>query len=287
MSDRAKYHAGVDIGSAFTKAALVGQKQIVSGEILPSGGSYKEAARRALEAALSTAGVSSEDLAGIVVTGVGAESAPFEACKVSDISCQAAGCRWVFPSARTVIDIGGQFTKTIRLSPDGRMTDFLMNEKCAAGSGRFLQIIARILNIGFEEIGPLSLKSRSPVEFSTNCAVFAESETISRIAEGAHPEDILAGVHRAMAAKVAMLVKRLKLDEDVVLTGGGGEDAGLVSAISENLGVKVLVPDKPRLTAAFGAALLAEKECGTNHSRSDAAPITSLPLPIRTESGCR
>jgi predicted CoA-substrate-specific enzyme activase len=260
MSGHKKYYAGVDIGSAFTKAALVSQKEVAACEILPSGGNYKETARRALDAALLAVGISFNDLAGIVVTGVGAESTPFDAYQVSDISCQATGCRSIFPSARTVIDIGGQFTKTVRLAPDGRMTDFLMSEKCAAGSGRFLQIIARILNIGLEEIGPLSLKSRSPVEFSTNCAVFAESETISRIAEGARPEDILAGVHRAMAAKVSMLVKRLKMEQDVVLTGGGGEDVGLVRAISENLGIKILVPEKPRLTAAFGAAFLAEKE---------------------------
>jgi predicted CoA-substrate-specific enzyme activase len=169
------------------------------------------------------------------------------------------GCHCLFPSARTVIDIGGQFTKAAKITPQGRIADFLMSEKCATGSGRFLQIIARILHVNLEDIGPLSLKSRTPVEFSTNCAVFAESETVSRIAEGARAEDILAGVHRAMASKVAMLVKRLKMEHDVVLTGGGGEDAGLVLAISDALGVKVLVPEQPRLTAAFGAACLAEE----------------------------
>jgi predicted CoA-substrate-specific enzyme activase len=140
-----------------------------------------------------------------------------------------------------------------------------MSEKCATGSGRFLQVIARILRINVEDIGHLSLKSESPVEFSTNCAVFAESETISRIAEGARMEDILAGVHRALAAKVAMLVKRLKMEEDVVLTGGGAEDVGLVSAVSEALGVHVLVPDLPRLTAALGAATLAKEEKDKTH----------------------
>ena len=135
-----------------------------------------------------------------------------------------------------------------------------MSEKCATGSGRFLQVISRILQVPLDEIGPLSLQSEKPVEFSTNCAVFAESETISRIAEGAKPADILAGVHRAMAAKVGMLVKRLKLEPDVVLTGGGGEDAGLVGAIGDALKLTIRVPEKPRLTAAFGAALLASEE---------------------------
>jgi predicted CoA-substrate-specific enzyme activase len=261
MSDFQKYYAGVDIGSSFIKAVLVTHRQIVSAEIIPSGGSYKEAARRVLDEVLSRVRVSLERLSGIVVTGIGAESAPFQARQFSDISCQATGCHHLFPSARIVIDIGGQFTRAVKLTPRGSISNFLMSEKCATGSGRFLQVIARILHIKIEEIGFLSLKSQSPVEFSTNCAVFAESETVSRIAEGARTEDILAGVHRAMAAKVAMLVKMLKMEPDVVLTGGGGEDAGLVSAVSEALGVKVWVPEQPRLTAALGAACLASKEC--------------------------
>jgi predicted CoA-substrate-specific enzyme activase len=229
-------------------------------EILSSGARYKETAQRALDQALSKGRISLDKLSGIVVTGIGAESAPFQARQFSDISCQAAGCRSLFPSARIVIDIGAQFTRAVKLTPQGRVANFLMSEKCAAGSGRFLQVIARILHIKFEDIGPLSLKSQRPVEFSTNCAVFAESETISRIAEGARMEDILAGVHRALAAKAAMLVKRLKMEQDVVLTGGGGEDTGLVSAVSEALGVNVLVPEHPRLTAALGAARLAKEE---------------------------
>jgi predicted CoA-substrate-specific enzyme activase len=259
MSDSQEYYAGVDIGSAFIKAVLVNHKQIMASEILASGGNYKKTARRVLDEVLSNARVSLEKLSGIVVTGIGAESAPFPARQVSDISCQAMGCHSLFPSARTVIDIGGQFTKAAKLTPKGRIANFLMSEKCATGSGRFLQVIARILRIKMEDIGPLSLKSQTPVEFSTNCAVFAESETVSRIAEGARMEDILAGVHRAMAAKVAMLVKRLKMEPDVVLTGGGGEDSGLVLAVSEALGIKVLVPEQPRLTAAMGAACLAEE----------------------------
>ncbi len=260
MSDNQKYYAGVDIGSAFIKAVLACHKQIMASKIVGSGGNYKETARRVLDEVLSKAGVSREKLSGIVVTGIGAESAPFRARQVSDISCQAVGCRSLFSSARIVIDIGGQFTKAAKLTPKGRIANFLMSEKCATGSGRFLQVIARILRINIEDIGPLSLKSQTPVEFSTNCAVFAESETVSRIAEGARMEDILAGVHRAMAAKVAMLVKGLKMEPDVVLTGGGGEDAGLVLAVSEALGVKVLVPEQPRLTAAMGAARLAEED---------------------------
>jgi len=260
MSDDQEYYAGVDIGSAFIKAVLINQKQIIAYGILSSRGSYNETAKRVLDQALSKGRLSLDKLSGIVVTGVGAESAPFQARQFSEISCQAAGCRFLFPSARIVIDVGGQFTRAIKLTAQGRVANFLMSEKCATGSGRFLQVIARILRIKIEDIGPLSLKSQKPVEFSTNCAVFAESETISRIAEGARTEDILAGVHRALAAKVAMLVKRLKMEHDVVLTGGGAEDAGLVLSVSEALGVEVLVPEQPRLTAALGAAMLAREQ---------------------------
>jgi predicted CoA-substrate-specific enzyme activase len=260
MSDDQEYYAGLDIGSAFIKAVLIHQKQIVAYEMFSSGGRYKEIARRVLDQVLTKGHVRLDKLSGIVVTGIGAESTPFQARQFSDISCQAAGCRSLFPSARIVIDIGGQFTRAVKLTPQGRVANFLMSEKCATGSARFLQVIARILRIKIEDIGPLSLKSQKPVEFSTNCAVFAESETISRIAEGACMEDILAGVHRALAAKVAVLVKGLKMEKDVVLTGGGGEDIGLVSAVNEALGVDVLVPEQPRLTAALGAAILAKEE---------------------------
>ena len=259
MNDTLKYYAGVDIGSVSIKAVLIAAGEIVATELMVSGGNYKDAARQVMDSVLTQAGIGADRISGIVVTGLGAESAPFPARQVSDISCQAMGCHRLFPSARTVIDIGGQFTKAARITPRGRVADFLMSEKCATGSGRFLQVIARILHVRLEDIGSLSLASKAPVEFSTNCAVFAESETVSRIAEGARAEDILAGVHRAMASKVAMLVKRVKMEPDVVLTGGGGEDAGLVMAIGAALVVKILVPDSPRLSAAFGAACLAEE----------------------------
>ncbi len=260
MNSKLKIYAGVDVGSVSIKAALASGGKVLASALTPSGGNYRDGAERILEQVLAEAGVAREQLAGIVSTGVGAESVPFSSRRVSDLSCQAAGCIRLFPAARTVIDIGGQFTKVALMTAQGRITDFLISEKCATGSGRFLQVIARILGIRIEEIGPLSLKSRAPVEFSTNCAVFAESETISRIAEGARPEDILAGVHRAMAAKVSMLVRRVRMAPEVVLTGGGGEDAGLAAAVNQALGLAVRVPENPRLTAATGAAFLAEEE---------------------------
>jgi (R)-2-hydroxyacyl-CoA dehydratese activating ATPase len=254
-----KYYAGLDMGSVSIKAALISEKQLIATSLIASGGNYKNGARKVMDDVLAHAGISRERLSGLVVTGLGADSSPFGGRQISDISCQAKGCHCLFPTARTIIDIGGQFSKAARITPEGRIADFLMSEKCATGSGRFLQVIARILHVSLDDIGQLSLQSENPIEFSTNCAVFAESETISRIAEGAKAADILAGVHHAMAAKVSMLVKRLKLTPDVVLTGGGGEDQGLVQAIGDALKVKIWVPDQPRISAAFGAACLAQE----------------------------
>lgn len=259
MKDQ-KYYAGLDMGSVSIKAVLTSDRRIIASSLIASGGNYKNGATKVMDDILSHAGISIAELSGLVVTGLGAESSPFSGRQVSDVSCHARGCFELFPTARTLIDIGGQFTKAAKITNQGRIGDFLMSEKCATGSGRFLQVISRILHVPLDEIGPLSLQSENPIEFSTNCAVFAESETISRIAEGAKPADILAGVHRAMAAKVSMLVKRLKLAPDVVLSGGGGEDAGLVQAIALALKTNILVPDHPRLTAAFGAACLAEED---------------------------
>lgn len=256
MTKDSRYFAGLDMGSVSIKSVVIKNGRIVSSGLVPSSGAYKAAAENVTKQVLADAGIALEDLSGMVITGIGAPSAPFEGRQVSDVACHARGCYTVFPTVRTIIDIGGQFTKVAKVTERGDIADFLMSEKCATGSGRFLQVISRILRIPIAEIGPLSLQSQNPVEFSTNCAVFAESETISRIAEGAKPADILAGVHRAMAAKVNMLAKRVKLEPDIVVTGGGGEDAGLVAAIGNAIGRKVLVPEKPRLTAAFGAACL-------------------------------
>jgi len=188
MNDTPKYYAGLDIGSVSIKAALINEKRVIASSLIASGGNYKGGAKKVMEDVLTHAAITFDQLAGLIITGLGAESAPFTARHISDISCQAKGCHCLFPTARTIIDIGGQFTKAAKITPRGSITDFLMSEKCATGSGRFLQVIARILHISLDDIGPLSLRSENPVEFSTNCAVFAESETISRIAEAPKPK---------------------------------------------------------------------------------------------------
>jgi predicted CoA-substrate-specific enzyme activase len=186
------------------------------------------------------------------------KSTPSRRRTAADISCHAAGIHYLLPSVRMVIDIGGQFCRAIKLDPNGRPLNFVHNEKCAGGSGKFLQVIARILHMNVDDIGTVSLQSRNPVQFTTGCAVFAESEAVSRIAEGASPADILAGVHKAMSAKIVNLTVRLGLAQDCAVTGGGAKDIGLVRALEAELGMKVLVPEEPWITGALGAALLGE-----------------------------
>jgi len=253
------YSMGIDIGSVTTKAAIIKDGELIVSHIIPSGANYRIAAQRAMEEVLAKGGLSPSDIAYIIATGYGASSADFVQERVTDISCCARGVHHVFPSVRTVIDIGGQASKAIRVNEEGRATNFVVSERCAAGSGRFLQIIARVLQVDMKDIGPLSLKSENPITYTTGCAVFGESEAISRVAEGTSKEDIVAGVHNAIAAKVSNLTDRVGLEEDCALTGGGALDVGLVKRVEEKLRVHLLVPAEPQISAAFGAALFAEE----------------------------
>jgi predicted CoA-substrate-specific enzyme activase len=252
-----KYTLGIDVGSGFSKAVVFGDGILLSYAILPSGGNFADAARKVAGAAIEKASISNAAIATTVATGYGSSAVDFADRTVADISCHAAGVYRLFPSVGTVMDIGSQFCRAIKLDDDGRVTNFVQNEKCAGGSGKFLQVIARILHMNVEDISALSLQSTNPVEFTTGCAVFAESEAVSRIAEGASPADILAGVHKAMSAKIINLIVRLGLAQDCAVTGGGAKDAGLVRALEAELDVKVLVPEEPWITAALGAAILA------------------------------
>jgi (R)-2-hydroxyacyl-CoA dehydratese activating ATPase len=248
---------GIDVGSSFSKAVVCENGRERSYAIAPSGGDYKGAVKSVVEDALKAAGLSMDHISRTVATGYGAAMADFADQTFTDISCHGAGIHHLFPSVKTVIDVGAQFSKAIGINEAGKVTNFVMNEKCAGGSGKFLHVIARILHITIDEIGPLSLTAVRPVEFTTGCAVFAESEAVSRIAEGYLAGDILAGVHKAMASKIVNLVTRLGLATDCAVTGGGAKDLGLVRAIETELGVKVMVPPEPRISAALGAALLA------------------------------
>ena len=257
---------GIDLGAGFSKAVVCEGASVLASAVAPSVGNYRRTAISVAQAALDEARLSMADIAWVGATGYGAAAVDFADKTATDIACHAAGVHRLFPSARTIVDIGAQFSKAIRIDPSGRIINFVLNEKCAGGSGRFLQIIARILHMTVEEIGEVSLGSEAPVEFTTGCAVFAESEAVSRIAEGALPADILAGVHKAMASKIANLVTRVGLLPDCVVTGGGAKDIGLVRTLAAELDSAIITPEAPQITAALGAALMSQK-CKNEPSR--------------------
>jgi predicted CoA-substrate-specific enzyme activase len=192
----------------------------------------------------------------IVSTGYGRINVPFADKQVTEISCHARGVSSLFPQARTIIDIGGQDSKAITIDPHGRVTNFIMNDKCAAGSGRFVEVIADTVGLRLEQMGDLSLRSTHPAQISSICTIWAQQEVASRLAEGVPVPDLIAGVHRSLADRVARMVKRLKLQKEVILTGGGGKNKGLLKALSEQLDCEILVPPEPLITGALGAALL-------------------------------
>lgn len=251
------YTLGIDVGSGYSKAVVCENGEFRSLEVIPSGGDYRGAAQTVANISLKKIHLSLHDVSHTIATGYGASMVGFADQTTSDISCHAAGIHHLFPSVRTVVDVGAQFSKAIRTNEKGKVTNFILNEKCAGGSGKFLQVIARILHINIDDIGEISLGANNPVQFTTGCAVFAESEAVSRIAEGAHAADILAGIHKAMASKIINLVTRVGLMEDCAVTGGGARDIGLVRTIEGELGVGLAVARDPQITAALGAALLA------------------------------
>lgn len=248
-----KYFAGIDIGSTMTKVVIMNDG-IVSSVIGPTGPEQRRLANQVMEETLQTAGLPFSAITYLVATGYGRINVPFADKQVTEISCHAKGVASLFPNAKTIIDIGGQDSKAIEIE-NGRPVDFVMNEKCAAGSGRFLEVIADGLGITLEEMAELSLQSEKPASISNLCTVFAEQEVIAQLAEGAPLKDLVAGIHNALASRIANMAKRLKVRE-VIVTGGGAKNKGLVKALSDTLGCTVAVPTEPLLTGAVGAALL-------------------------------
>ncbi len=258
---------GIDIGSAASKGIALGGHLDDGGPLgsfeCPSGGDFRLTAERVKNELLSQAGVSAGDVSRIIATGYGSKLVTFADEVKLDIVCHAKGVSSLLRSVRTVIDVGDLYTKVLRIDGKGSMHNFLLSGKCAGGSGRILQVIAKVLQVKVEEIGELSLKSKKRVDFSTGCAVFSESEAISRISEGVAKEDLLAGIHRALAAQINSLVERMGVEEDVAMVGGGSRDVGLVQALKEIRGHDIMVPPRPHLTAALGAAIIAmEKLAG-------------------------
>jgi predicted CoA-substrate-specific enzyme activase len=254
-------YLGIDIGSSTSKGVLKKDGSTVAQHLLLSGVNYRLAAQKLVDELLAKAGVAREDIACTVATGQGSANVELADRQVADIRCCARGIYSIYPSVRTVIDVQGQSTQVLHLNEEGQVANFVVSEKCASGSGRFLDIIANVLQIKLEEIGPLSLKSKNPVTFTTGCAVFGESEAVSRVAEGVAREDIVAGVHQALAEKISSLVGKIGMEESCAITGGGALNIGLISWVERKLGVELLVPPEPQFVTALGAAIMAEDAC--------------------------
>jgi predicted CoA-substrate-specific enzyme activase len=229
---------------------------VIASVIGPTGPEQRRLANKVMEEALRKAGLPFAAMTYIVSTGYGRINVPFADKQVTEISCHAKGVSSLFPQARTIVDIGGQDSKAITIDQNGRVTNFIMNDKCAAGSGRFVEVIADTLGLKLEQMGDLSIQSTRPAQISNICTIWAQQEVASRLAEGTPVPDLIAGVHRSLADRVARMVKRLKLQKEVILTGGGGKNKGLVKALSEQLDCEILVPPEPLITGALGAALL-------------------------------
>ncbi len=255
------YYMGIDIGTGTSKGVILRDNRIMADGLLTSGINYKTAAGKLAAVLLEKAGLSAEDIKYTVATGCGAGNVAGADESIADIRCCAKGMFYLFPGVRTVIDIEAQTAQVIRLGKNGQIAGFITSEKCASGSGLFLEIISNVLQIPLPEIGPLSLNSQNPVAFTTACAVFGESEAVSRVAEGIPAEDILAGVHKSMADKIHTMIERVGSEERVAVCGGGALNIGLVKALENVLKVILIVPEQPQLVTALGAALFA-KESG-------------------------
>ena len=253
-----RYAAGVDSGSASTDAVILDrEKHIVGWAILPTGAGAAAGAEKALSAALEKAGLARGDIDAVITTGYGRETIGASDASVTEITCHARGAHFLCPNARTVIDIGGQDSKVIRIDENGAVVNFVMNDKCAAGTGRFLEMMARTLELSMSEMSELGLRWKKDVTISSMCTVFAESEVVSLIAENTPPEDIIHGLNMAVAGKTVSLAKRLGGVPDYVMTGGVAQNRGVVKALEEKLGAPIAVPKEAQLCGALGAALIA------------------------------
>lgn len=252
------YAAGVDVGSTQTKAVIIDEdRQIISRSLVDTGANVVQAAENAYQVSLDNGDIREEEIEYVVGTGYGRYRVTFGNTQVTEISCHARGSVHMFPNTQTVLDMGGQDTKAIRVAPTGDVLDFCMNDKCAAGTGRFLGAAASALEIPLDELGPTALNAEKPVRISTTCTVFAESEVLSWLGKGKKIEDILWGVHQSIASRSLGLLRRVGIEEEITFTGGVAKNVGMIKALEENLGIGLNVSDESHFMGALGAALFA------------------------------
>jgi predicted CoA-substrate-specific enzyme activase len=251
--------AGCDVGSLTTKAVIMSKRRITAASVIRSGPKPVQSAEVVMEKICAQAGIRLDEIACCIGTGYGRERIAFVTDTVSEIACHGRGAQWVIPSTKTVIDIGGQDCKVIKLDPKGNVIKFVTNDKCASGTGRFLDVMAKVMNIETDELGKLSVKSTAPIPFASVCTVWAQADVIKHINARRRPEDICAGINAAMANRVSMLANTMKIEDDICITGGGAKNDGVVAALSQILGrrIKRIKRVDPQLAGAIGAALMA------------------------------
>jgi predicted CoA-substrate-specific enzyme activase len=253
------YFAGVDLGSTVTKAVIIDE----SGKICASaqrhtGAEHRTLAGRVMAEALKGCGITLAQVDYVVATGYGRINVPFADRQITELSCHARGVAQQFPAVRIAIDIGGQDSKVLSIK-DGKLLDFAMNDKCAAGTGRFLEVLAGAAGLKVEELGAISARARGKVPVNSPCTVFIRQEVAEHLSQSVPVEEIVAGLHEAIAGRVAQMARRFKIEPEVVFTGGVAQNSGVVKALEANLSCRIEVPPEPLLSGAFGAALLARE----------------------------
>jgi (R)-2-hydroxyacyl-CoA dehydratese activating ATPase len=266
------YTAGVDVGSTQTKAVVIDEAKAIKGRaLIDTGANVVVAAEQAFAQALKNAKIEDEEVEYIVGTGYGRYRVTFGNTQVTEISCHAKGAVHMFPGTHTVVDMGGQDTKAIRVRSSGEIVDFCMNDKCAAGTGRFLGAASSALDIPLDQLGPTALRAERPVRISTTCTVFAESEVLSWLGKGKKIEDILQGVHQSIAARSIGLLRRVGIEEQITFTGGVARNIGMIDALEKGLGAKLNVSEDSHFMGALGAALFALDHVVAGRNPSTAA----------------
>jgi predicted CoA-substrate-specific enzyme activase len=256
-----RYAAGVDVGSTQTKAVIMQddghEKKMIAKALVDTGANVQKAGGNGFAAACKEAGIAPEQVGYVVGTGYGRYKIQFGNTQMTEISCHARGAHFLFPNTRTVIDMGGQDSKAISIGPEGNVLDFVMNDKCAAGTGRFLGNAADVLAMSLDDMGPFSLKGKNPVKITTVCTVFVESDILSYLAQGKKAEDVLSGVNLAIARRTVSLARRVPVEPAITMTGGVSRNVGMVKALEDVLGVSLQISPLAHFAGAIGAAMYA------------------------------
>lgn len=251
--------AGIDIGAETVKVVILQDNKILADSVRLVGIDMKLSTEQALEEALGKAGITRKDVKGIGATGIGKKQISLAQEQVSEVIADARGTLWLFPKARTIIDVGAEESRGIRCDAQGRVIDFVRNEKCAAGTGAFVEAMARALEVKVEEMGELSLLSKEEIPINVTCVIFAESEVVSLIHSGVSKVDIARAIHNAIASRTASMVRRIGVEREVVFIGGVAKNVGVASLLGKHLGVELLIPERPQIMGALGAALVMQE----------------------------